>query len=229
MLVRFSCSLRRDIIVVSLLALPILLVAGCAGSQERDAEPAVSSFVGKAEPSQKAFVAIVVPGGEPDSGERKVKAYLCDGWNIWEWFEGSMPENELDFTSDNGAKLKATYTQKAINGTIDLSDGTSFTFETSPTTGASGLYTVNIGSDGRFEGFSEAGGLIRGTIDEEPSGGKHTTTGTVTSPDGDRFDIEAASVYRGTGEARLIISGNQLVGADLGRGPDAFRIEGLLE
>jgi hypothetical protein len=229
MLARFSRSLRRDIIVVSLLALPILLVAGCAGSQERGAEPAVSSFVGKAEPSQKAFVAIVVSGGEADGSERKVKAYLCDGWNIWEWFEGSMPENELDFTSDNGAKLKATYTPKAIAGTIDLSDGTSFTFETSPATGASGLYTVNIGSDGRFNGISDSGGFIRGTIDEEPSGGTHATRGTVTSPEGDQFDFEAESVYLGPKEARLIISGNQLVGADLGRGATAFRINGLLK
>jgi hypothetical protein len=175
------------------------------------------------------FVAIVVFGGEADSGGRKVNAYLCDGWNIWEWFEGSMPENELDITSDNGAELKATYTQKAVAGTIALSDGTSFTFETSPTTGGSGLYTVKIGSNGRFDGFSKAGGFIRGTIDEQPSGGTHLTMGTVTSPEGEQFDFEAASVYRNIGEARLIISDDQLVGADLGRGPDAFRINGFLK
>jgi hypothetical protein len=226
---QFTRSLRRNIIVVSLLALPVLLVTGCAGSQERGAEPLVSSFVGKAEPSQKAFVAIEVVGREADSGERKLNAYLCDGWNIWEWFEGSMPENELDFTSDNGAKLKATYTQKAIAGTIALSDGTSFTFETSPTTGGSGLYTVKIGSDGRFDGFSKAGGFIRGTIDEAPSGGTHPTMGNVTSPEGERFHFEAASFYLNTVEARLIISDDQLVGADLGRRPDAFRIQGLLK
>ena len=88
--------------VSALLSLLLLAVLGCAGggseygggeqggSKEEGAPPVTGSFVGvapDATPEGEAFVALVASGTE-DEGEaqRQVRAYLCDGQSINEWF-----------------------------------------------------------------------------------------------------------------------------------------------
>jgi hypothetical protein len=141
--------------------------------------------------------------------EREVRAYLCDGKGIDEWFRGSITGNELDLTSDNGARLQASLTPGAANGTITLDDGTNFTFAADPATSPSGLYTVNILEDLSFSGTSEGGGRLEGQIAQQAdSEGRHMITATLTSADGESQDIDPNHFFASDpspGDARVIV------------------------
>ncbi|MDP9366298.1 MAG: hypothetical protein M3Q10_19095, partial [Chloroflexota bacterium] len=112
-------------VIASLLALG-LLIAGCGGgggggqeegaqgdeAPEESAPPVAGSFVGKADPSEHAFVAIVAGEAEEGAEGREVRAYMCDpARGINEWFRGTMTGNTLDLTSEEtGAKLSGELT-----------------------------------------------------------------------------------------------------------------------
>jgi hypothetical protein len=115
-------------------------------------------------PDADAFVALVASGTEEEGeAQRQVRAYLCDGQSINEWFnEGSVEGNELDLRSEGGALLEGSLATEAATGTITLDDGESFTFTADLASSVSGLFDVNISEDGQLRCTSEAGGGSRG-------------------------------------------------------------------
>ena len=173
-----STARLRTIGGVSALLALLLVVVGRAGgggeyggggeqggSKEEGAPPVTGSFVGvapDAAPEGEAFVALVASGTE-DEGEaqRQVRAYLCDGQSINEWFnEGSVEGVEFDLTSDGGAQLLGSLKQDVdsswVSGQIFLADGTVLGFSMPPARGITGLYNVNVSSDGRMRGTSSS-------------------------------------------------------------------------
>jgi hypothetical protein len=218
-----TASLRTIGGVSALLALLVLGVVGCAGgggeygggeqggSKEEDAPPVTGSFVGvapDATPEGEAFVALVASGTEDEGqAQRQVRAYLCDGQSINEWFnEGSVEGNELNLTSEGGARLEGSLATEAATGTITLNDGESFTFTADLAAGAAGLYDVNISEDGDLRGTSEAGGRLEGMLAHQlGEDGLYPLAATLTAPDGQSVDLVAVSDEHEGGEYRWIV------------------------
>ncbi len=129
-----------------------LLVAGCGGgggggSQQQEEQkatpPVTGNFVGEA-PEEDAFVALVAASPEEEEGqERDVRAYLCDGESISEWFTGTAEGNELDLTSEGGggARLEGNLSAEASTGTITLEDDQTLTYTAELARGGQGATT----------------------------------------------------------------------------------------
>jgi hypothetical protein len=209
-------------LVLILLLLALWLVVGCGGSREESQqqesveEPVRGTFVGKAL-NADAFIALIADEAKEKGGHRKVRAYLSNGTRnpLSEWFWGSVPGNELDFTSINGAQLKGILTPEAAHVTITLDSGTSFAFSANRVNGVNGLYNVHIEDDGSFSGTRETGGeRMEGRIAEGAnSEGWHAVDATITPPEGEPTSFKMAASNRLSGDARLIVSGSDIVGA----------------
>src|SRR5918998_6628191 len=130
-------------------------------SEPAGTELEVGSFVGGAGPGAPALIAVVASGAEEGEVEREVTAYLCDGVETNEWFAGEAG-NELDIASEAGARLEGILAPKSAIGTIAVDNDTSIAFAASPAYGISGLYSVDVSSDGSFSGTSETGGRSEG-------------------------------------------------------------------
>ena len=158
------------------LVLALWITAGCGGSggeyagsqpqEQKAAPPVTGSFVGEV-PDEEAFVAIVAAGPEEEGQERDVRAYLCDGERVTEWFTGRAEGNELDLTSEGGARLEGNLSTEASTGTITLDDVRTLTYTAELARGVAGLYNVTISEEGRVRGSSETGGLLEGQLGEE--------------------------------------------------------------
>jgi hypothetical protein len=238
-----TTSLARQVkpvesICALLLTLWLLVVVGCGGgseeqegSKEEGAPPVTGSFVGVAPdvaPQAEAFVALVASGTE-DEGEaqRQVRAYLCDGQSINEWFnEGSVEGNELNLTSEGGARLEGSLDTEAATGTITLDDGVFFTFTADLAPDVAGLFDVNISEDGAVRGTSENGGRLEGMVahELEGEGGLYPVTGTVTAPDGETLAFKVVALTAEAGEYRWIV----LPEGEVRGGPKDGGSEGLI-
>ena len=151
-----------------------LLLTGCAGQQEEEsggsqqeeekgAPPVAGSFVGET-PDASAFVALVADVPEGDGDEREVKAYLCDGQTVSDWFWGSVVGNDLSLSSDSGAQMEGQLTPDTASGTITDPNGDSVSFDAPLATGIAGLYNVSVSSDGTLSGTSQTGGQMEGQL-----------------------------------------------------------------
>jgi hypothetical protein len=198
-----------------------LLVAGCGGGgggggqQEDEApeKPVAGSFVGEipniaeGDVDNDAFVAVVATSAQ--EGAREVRAYLCSGGAINEWFMGSAEGNELDLTSEGGAQLEANLTPGTATGTITLDDGTSSTFTADLAKGIAGLYNVDLLGDGRVIGTSETGNQLEGEVaDEQGENGLYPITGNISVPDGQTQNIEAFAAGTEPAETRWVVLPN---------------------
>lgn len=76
---------------------------------------------------------------EGGGGEQEVKAYVCDGRTINEWFTGTANGNELDHSSEDGSRLEDNLTPDISTGTNTLADGRSFLFVAKLASGVAGL------------------------------------------------------------------------------------------
>ena len=161
------------------------------------------TFVGEAQ-DEDAFVAIVAASPEEEGeDEPEVRAYLCDGRDVTEWFTGTASGNELDLSSESGARLQGNLTPEASTGTITLEDGERFfDFAAELATGVAGLYNATVSDEGQVRGISETGGEIEGQVADEPQaeGGGYPVSGTITSPDGETQDFEAFASSDEAGE-----------------------------
>jgi hypothetical protein len=221
------------IFVSALVALS--LVAGCGsgggtqgGSQEEKESanpPVAGSFVGEA-PDADAFVALVADLPEGEGDERQVRAYLCDGQTVSDWFVGSVEGNDLSLSSDNGAQLEGQLTSDAATGTITDPNGDPVPFEASLATGIAGLYNVDISSDGALSGTSQAGGQLEGQLGnilEEND--TYPVSGTITPPDGQPEDFRALTSPNTTDHHRwIVLADGQIKGGNVGGG---FEFEGF--
>ena len=223
------------IFVSALVALS--LVAGCGsgggapgGSQEEEKEsatpPVAGSFVGEV-PDASAFIAIVadVPEGEGD--EREVKAYLCDGQTVSDWFTGSVVGNDLSLSSASEAQLEGQLTPDAATGTITDPSGDSVSFEAPLATGLAGLYNVSVSSDGTLSGTSQTGGQMEGQLGnilEENN--TYPVRGTITPPDGQPQDFSALTAPNTADQHRwIVLADGQIKGGNVGGG---FEFEGFV-
>lgn len=230
------CVTRREMLLTSGGVLAGVMLAGCGGSQEQQGSqeqggsreesipPVAGNFVGTVtdfagDTNAVPFVALVAAGApEEGGGKREVRAYLCDGRGINEWFWGSAAGNDLELSSDEGARLEGSLSPEAANGSITLADGESFTFEANPATGAAGLYNVTFSEDGQVRGISEGGGQLEAQVADEPNeGGFYPITGAITAPDGPSFDFETLSDISEAGEARwIVLTDDRIKGAKNG-------------
>lgn len=216
------CVTRREMLLTTGGALAGVLLVGCGGGEgAQEAQtpaPVAGNFVGEVsdfagDPEAVPFVAVVAASPEGEGEEREVRAYLCDGQEINEWFTGTAEGNDLDLTSDGGgARLEGSLASEAATGTTTLDDGQSFTFTADLATGIAGLYNVTISEDRQVRGTSETGNRLEGQVAEEPQLGSqgqlenYPITATITSPDGETFDFELlAAELELPEEARWIV------------------------
>ena len=173
--------------------------------------PFTGSFVGDdifvIEDNRKVGAFLALVADEPEDGEDQlqVRAYLCDGRSTSEWFdEGPLEGTEFDLTSDGGAQLRGSLKQDAnstwVSGQIFLADGTVLGFSMPPARGITGLYDVNVSSDGRMRGTSQNGVWLEGTVADG-------TPVTITPPDGKavKFGISLPTNMKEVGEYRWIV------------------------
>jgi hypothetical protein len=211
------------LMLVMLVALWLLV--GCAGSPEdkskqQSTPPVAGNFVGEA-PDADALVAIISSGPEQEGdAEHEVRAYLCDGKTINEWFVGKASGNDLDLSSESGAaRLKGTLTPETSTGTITLADGRSLTFTANPATGVAGLYNVTVSDDGQLRGTSETGGRIEGRLGTQAASGYYPISGTLTPPGGGAQNFQASSTTAEAGDFRgIVLTADRIRGASKGEG-----------
>jgi hypothetical protein len=196
----------------------LVVVAGCAGgggeygggvgSGEEVAPPVTGNFVGEA-PDEEAFVALVAASPEEEEGqERDVRAYLCDGESISEWFTGRAEGNELDLTSEGGARLEGNLSTEASTGTIALEDDRTLTYTAELARGVAGLYNVTISEERRVRGTSETGGLLDGQLGGEGEtwgAEERPIRGTFTSAEGEEVSFGVLGREADPDEYRWIV------------------------
>ena len=204
--------------------LALLLLAGCAGpEQEKEEEaakgapPVAGSFVGEA-PDAAAFVAVVADVPEREGDEREVKAYLCDGQTVSDWFVGSVVGNDLSLSSEGGAQLEGQLTREAATGTITDPNGDSISFEALLATGIAGLYNVDISSDGSLSGSSQTGGQLEGQIGNILEGNDtYPVRGIITPPDGQPQDFSALTSPSTSDQHRwIVLTDGRVKGGNVG-------------
>jgi hypothetical protein len=197
-----------------------LLVGGCGGGQggaggQQDEHstqrPVVGEFVGKV-PDSDAFVTLVAEKPKEGEEKRKVRAYLCDGQKISEWFVGQARSNELDLSSEGGARLDARLTDAAATGTITLLNGggEALSFEVPPATGVEGFYVVSVPSEeGQVSSTSTRGAQIQGSR----SGAQVGATITPPEEGGGKpvdFNVSVPSIEEGDNRWILLAEGGKL-------------------
>jgi hypothetical protein len=204
--------------------LALLLLAGCAGPEqekeqekEQGAPPVAGSFVGEA-PDAAAFVAVVADVPEREGDEREVKAYLCDGQTVSDWFVGSVVGNDLSLSSEGGAQLEGQLTREAATGTITDPNGDSISFEAPLATGIAGLYNVDISSGGALSGTSQTGGQLEGQIGNILEGNDtYPVRGIITPPDGQPQDFSALTSPNTSDQHRwIVLADGRVKGGNVG-------------
>jgi hypothetical protein len=219
---------RPTLVGLLVLVLAFWLVVGGAGpgqeEEEKGAPPVAGSFVGEMPDvgEDGAFVALVTSAVGEEGAEREVRAYLCDGRRITEWFTGSATGNDLSLDSTAGAHLEGALAPRAATGTITLLDGRSFPFEAALASGVAGLYEVVWSSDDRLRGTSETGGRLEGSLGEEISPGIFRIGGTISPAEGEPVEIEAFTRPDSSpGEYRWVVlpDGQAKGGSKQGSGP----------
>jgi hypothetical protein len=138
-----------------------------------------------------------------------VRAYLCDGQNISEWFVGGAtgPGFQL-FSEDGEAQLDAMITPENALGDVTLANYESFSFEASPAEGIDVYYPVKVSEDGQVSGTSWSGAVLEGRVTDGE------VVGTITPPEGDPEDFEVSAMgIDAAGEWRWIFFDGRIKGA----------------
>ncbi len=240
-MLRASLRIRSAFFWVTGSILFLLVVVGCGGAsdqqeqqqsggsqqeeEQKGASPIAGSFVGEV-PDTSAFIAIVADVPEGEGEEREVKAYLCDGQTVSDWFTGSVVGNDLSLSSASEAQLEGQLNPEAATGTITDPNGDSVSFEAPLATGIAGLYNVSVASDGTLSGTSETGGQMEGQLGnllEENN--TYPVRGTITPPDGQPQDFSALTAPNTTDQHRwIVLADGQIKGGNVGGG---FEFDGF--
>ena len=145
-------------------ALVIAKGATAAAQEASDGQAAIAGeFVGAVQPEgghheDEIFVAIVADAPSTGATQRRVRAYLCDGRSIDEWFVGEVAGNNVALSSEDGdAEIEAEMTADGVTGTITLASGEPMAFTADQPTGRGGLYNVYIREDLSAFGASAGG------------------------------------------------------------------------
>lgn len=151
-------------------------------------------FVGVADDGE-TYVALYASEGAT-SDQADVVAYVCNrrvdqpGQPIAEWFTGTAAKGVVELTSQSGgAKLRASLEPDGANGTADLPDGRSVTFQaTGSESGPAGLFEVSVDDQGNLVGTSRGGKTMK--LSSFEAEGQPGYTGTVTLPSGETVPYE---------------------------------------
>lgn len=163
--------------------------------------------------------------------EDTVQAYVCDGREVGEFFEGPRAGDQIGLNSDGGARLDAVIGDDQVTGTFQ--DGGAPRSFTAPANPNSGIYLVTASPDGANDGTSLGGGELHyrigpdGTIQpggliQYPQGGTRVPFGRIAySQAGEEIDLsdqaDVAGQYRFTlfdgglvgGETRSSLGGSE--------------------
>ncbi len=216
---------RREMLLTTGGALAGILLVGCTGGQEQPSGPVSGEFVGidvGSSPNDfyPLMVAIIAEKAGEDGEERDIRAYVCDGQDITEWYWGTATGNTIDLTSETGeAQLQAELMQDEASGTFTLSGSEPIDFITNRATRAAGLYDVVITPDGAISGVSWGGNVLAAQIiprdATDGSGRTSVVEGTITLPDGATIDYleshegvsqTAEGTWEPSGEYRYIMT-----------------------
>jgi hypothetical protein len=173
---------------------------GCGGNGEETqtgggSAAVTGEFVGKAS-AEDAYVALSASNPKPN-GEFEVVAYVCNrqvplegSSELAEWFTGTGSKNAVDLKSQSGkSRLRATFEQSRVRGTVELPDGKSMTFEAAASTeGPAGLFEVGLDDQGNLVGSSRGGKTMRLSPFERD--GEPGYTGSITLPGGQTVPYE---------------------------------------
>ena len=189
-LCRFKLKWAPCILVVALSLVTISLMA----CKEGDGNLISGEFIGRVSNSEHLLVAVFV--GEPDgSGQREVRAYVCDGFTIGivEWFPGSVEGNEVTLDSvDGDASIQIELLKGLATGIVTLPSGEMREFEAAPSSDGGGLYEeLVISPDGTVSGTSDGGAVLEGFINAEVLvNADGLFSGSVTLPGGEEIQFE---------------------------------------
>src|SRR5437773_2548106 len=89
-----------------------------------------------------------------------VRAYLCDGRSMTEWWVGQAAGNAVDITNEGGLRIAAQLTDSGAVGRITFPNGSQRPFGAARAQGKAGLYLVDVAPDGQFRGASASGGIV---------------------------------------------------------------------
>ncbi len=111
----YGCSWYRQMAAMGFAAvLALWLVAGCGGGggnqeeQQEQRAPVVGEFVGEV-PDTDAFLALIAEAPQEEGEDsRNIRAYLCDGRQLSEWFTGTANGDQVDLATANGVQLGAS-------------------------------------------------------------------------------------------------------------------------
>jgi hypothetical protein len=123
----------------------------------------------------------------------KVRAYACDGDSTALWWTGDSSNGAFKADSTDGGATLDIKIGSSIDGTVTFKDGTAIAFSASPTTGAQGLYSVELSADGKMAGTSLGGNTFTGQFDFEGN----TLSGEVGTPVGTKVTIRASQSKTG--------------------------------
>jgi hypothetical protein len=178
----------------------IIFVAACSSpaTEEPQAASGPQTYVGIMSDSDEIIAVTLLDNGQ-------VQAYVCDGEEVGEYFEGPIDNGQINLTSRRGAKLEATVEGDRVNGTFGLENGTPLEFQATLNDEA-GIYVVNVSPDGSMVGESAGQGRFNLTptatgvegLATYPSGQEVPLNGRVI--DGQQISVEELRAKLTSGE-----------------------------
>lgn len=144
-----SIALNLTLMTAALLTFP----AHAQDSEdEEEAEPVL--FVGTVTDNENEFVAVAIDG-------ENVTVYICDGnpdeetVSIAQWFVGTLVDNTIAITADNGNSVAAVVAEDGVTGAFTFADGTTKAFVLALSEDDAGFYRseFSIGDEDYVAGW----------------------------------------------------------------------------
>ena len=187
-------------ITVVLAAGSIALAAEPGGTPSTGASPApaapATEYFAPLAGTEANLVVALGPG-------TKVRAYACDGDTIALWWVGDATNGSFAATSaDGGATMAVRIDGGMADGTVTFADGTVIPFSAMPTTGAEGIYSVELQTDGTMAGPRSGATRSPGSSISQAN----TSPGQVETPAGETVTIAASQAQTGRHDGTRFVS-----------------------
>ena len=150
-------------------------------------------------------------------GRGNVRAYLCDGVSVFEWFTGTADGDRIELTSAAGGRLTGKFSSGAVTGSVSLPGGPAATFDVPLARDFADLYTLDVSTDGAISSTSARGACLTGQVGPRTADGSYPASVTVTAPGGEAtsLTLSLATDLR-EGRTRWIVGPDlQLKGTDV--------------
>jgi hypothetical protein len=145
-------------------------------------------------------------------GMTGVRAYVCNGADVAEWFTADLASNEFSLTAEAGATLEGSIGPAGITGRFRALSGAEQSFGLHSATGAEGLYYIARSVDGRMFGASEGGAGVSYAATDQGIRGAFVLPGGIVEPielpaESIALDVQSEDVSA-TASYRAIVAGN---------------------